>query len=301
MPRLEKDRVMIGLDTPSPADSAFPHRRRPAPAPVAMERARGHARLAFGAEGGETRLLEFFQSGSAKIRLPRVEPTRPKEAVLINTAGGVTGGDHLIYEISAGPGASAVVSTQAAERIYRRSAGTGRIETTITVADGAHLDWLPQETILFDNSALSRRLSIDVAAGATLLAVESIILGRTAMGETIRNVALADSWRVRRGGKLVFADGLRLDGDASEIMRNGATGGGAIALATLLLVAPDAERHVDTARKALQSAKGEAGVSAWNGMLVARLAAPAGHFLHADLIRLLESLRAAPLPRVWSL
>jgi urease accessory protein len=266
-----------------------------------MERARGHARLAFGSDGGTTCLLEFFQSGSTKIRLPRVEANRPKEAVLINTAGGVTGGDHLVYEIAAGPGANAVISTQAAERIYKRSAGTGRIETTITVAGGARLDWLPQETILFDNSSLSRTLSIDVAANATLLAAETIVLGRTAMGETIRNVALTDSWRVRRDGGLVFADGLRLDGDASAIMRNGATGGGAIALATLLLVAPDAETRLDMAREALQSIQGEAGVSAWNGMLVARLAAPAGHLIRADLIRLLQSLRATPLPRVWSL
>jgi urease accessory protein len=292
---------MMGPDTSFPAESAFPRRLRPAPAPVTMERARGHARLAFGAEDGTTRLLELFQSGSAKIRLPRVEPGTPKEAVLINTAGGVTGGDHLVYEIAAGPGARAVVSTQAAERIYKRSAGTGRIETSIRVEEGARLDWLPQETILFDNSSLSRRLSIDVAADATLLAVESIILGRTAMGETIRNVGLADSWRVRRDGKLIFADGLRLDGDASEIMRNGATGGNAIALATLLLVSPDAGSHLETARAALEAPLGEAGVSAWNGMLVARLAAPAGHLLRADLIKLLLLLRAAPLPRVWSL
>lgn len=266
-----------------------------------MERARGHARLAFAAGDGPTRLVEFFQSGSAKIRLPRVDPGRPKEAVLINTAGGITGGDHLVYEVEAGAGSHAVVSTQAAERIYRRSAGTGRIDTAIRVGSGARLDWLPQETILFESSSLSRRLSIDVAADATLLAVEAIILGRTAMGETIRNVELADSWRIRRDGRPVFADGLRLDGDATEILQGGATGRGAIALATLLLVSPDAEKHLDRARDALDTASGEAGVSAWNGMLVARLAAPAGHILRADLVRLLQSLRAAPMPRVWSL
>jgi urease accessory protein len=301
MPHLEKDCAMTGLDALLPADSALPRRLRPAPPPVAMERARGHARLAFGAAGGTTRLLELFQSGSAKIRLPRVDPGAPKEAILINTAGGVTGGDHLTYEIAAGAGSHAVVSTQAAERIYKRSAGTGRIETAINVEAGARLDWLPQETILFDRSSLSRRLSIDVAAGATLLAAEAIILGRTAMGETIHEVTLADSWRVRRGGRLIFADGLRLDGDATAIMRNGTTGSGAIALATVLLVAPDAEQHLEAARAALETSLGEAGVSAWNGMLVARLAASAGHLLRADLIKLLSSLRTAPLPRVWSL
>ncbi len=292
---------MIGLETPASAEPAFPRLLRPAAAPVTMERARGHARLRFKAEGGVTRLDEFFQSGSAKIRLPRVEPGAPTEAVLINTAGGVTGGDHLVYEIAAGAGTHAVISTQAAERIYRRSAGTAHIETRITVASGARLDWLPQETILFDNSSLLRRLSIDVAADSRLLAVETIILGRAAMGEAVRNVIVGDSWRVRRDGKLIFADGLRLDDDATAIMRGGATGSGAIALATLLLVAPDAESHLETARQALETTLGEAGVSAWNGMLVARFAAPAGHLLRADLVKLVQSLRAAPMPRVWSL
>ena len=133
----------------------------------------------------------------------------------------------------------AVVTTQAAERIYRRSNGTGEVETTIDVAAGARLDWLPQETILFDRSALSRRLVADIDPTATLLAVESVVLGRAAMGERIRDASILDSWRIRRGGKLVFADSLRLDGDATAIMAGGATGNGATAFATVVLVAPD--------------------------------------------------------------
>jgi urease accessory protein len=119
------------------------------------------------------------------------------------------------------------------------------------------------------------------------------------MGETVRNVLVGDSWRVRRGGRLIFADGLRFDGDAAATMAGKATGSGATTLATLLLVVPDAEARLEAARETLRHGQGEGGASAWNGMLVARLVAPTGQSLRADLIRLIERLRGARMPRVW--
>jgi urease accessory protein len=266
---------------------------------VAMQRARGASRVAIRSDGPITRLAENYQSGSAKVRFPHSEAGGPLEIVLLNTAGGVTGGDHLSYSVSAEAGAHGVVATQAAERIYRRSEGVARIETTLAVASGASLDWLPQETILFDRSALTRTLVADVHPDARLLAVEAIVLGRTAMGETARSVEVSDNWRIRRGGKLIFADGLRLDGDAVAIMASGATGNGAAAVATLVLVARDAEARIDAAREALTSPAGEAGASAWNGMLVARLIASTGQALRSDLMRLIEAVRGVTMPRVW--
>jgi len=266
----------------------------------AMQRARGVARLAVVGDGPVTRLVESYQSGSAKLRFPNRRPEAALEAVLLNTAGGVTGGDHLAFTAIAGDGARAAIATQAAERIYRHSAGVARIDTTISVGAGATLDWLPQETILFDRSALARTLTADVHPTGRLLAIEEIVLGRTAMGESARDVIVTDSWRIHRGEKLVFADGLRLAGDAVTAMAGGATGNGAIAAATLVLVAPDAEAEIGTARNALADANGEAGVSAWNGMLVARLIAPTGQALRADLMRLIIALRRASMPRVWN-
>ncbi len=277
--------------------------RGPAPAarrPVAaLERARGIARLAVGAEHGVTRLVENYQSGSAKLRFPRAPSGDPFAAVLINTAGGITGGDRFSWAVTVGEDAAATVAGQAAERIYRRSAGDATVDTVLDVADGAALDWLPQETILFDRSALKRALAADVAPSARLLAVESIVLGRTAMGEATRDVTVRDSWRIRRGGRLVFADGLRFDGDTTATLAGTATGKGAGALATVVLVAPEAESAIDRARAALIDSAGEAGVSAWNGMLVARLIAGDGRALRADVVRLIETLRGRPMPRVW--
>lgn len=272
---------------------------RPVPRPAVMERARGAARLSLKSGGERTLLVENYQSGSARFRFPNIEPPESFTAVLINTAGGITGGDAFSTSVTLADGADAVVTTQAAERIYRRSGGVARIDTTLTLGAGATLAWLPQETILFDRAGLARSLTAEVAPSASLLAVESIVLGRAAMGETIATTALADRWRIRRGGRMVFADGLRLDGDATRILSGGATGKGATALATLVLLAPDAEARLPAARAALADCGAEAGASAWNGMLVARLIAAGGTPLRATLIRLIESLRGLPMPRVW--
>jgi urease accessory protein len=265
-----------------------------------LERVRGVARVIIGAGRNVVRLRKNHQEGSAKVRFPRTAAGRPMEAILLNTAGGLTGGDRLTYSITVEAAARGVATTQAAERIYRSAGGTARIDTHLAVNADAELDWLPQETILFDRSALARTLAADVHPTARLLAVEAIILGRAAMGERAPGVSLSDSWRIRRNGALVFADGLQLDGNAACAMAGGATGNGAAALATLVLLAPEAEAKLDMARQVLAGARGEGGASAWNGMLVARLIAPNGQVLRADLMRLVEALRGKPMPRVWT-
>jgi urease accessory protein len=266
-----------------------------------MQRSRGAVRLTLIAGERGTTAFEAYQQGSAKVRFPRVETGEAFEATLINTSGGITGGDHFSWAIDARAGAAATISGQAAERIYKRSAGAARIETTITVGDGASLAWLPQETIVFDRSAMKRTLTAEVHPNGRLIAAEAIVLGRTAMGEAAWNVSLTDAWRVTRGGRPIFADALRLEGDTVATLAEGATGNGARALATLVLVAKDAEAHLERAREALAEATGgEGGVSAWNGLLVARLIAPDGQTLRASLIGLIAALRQANMPRVWN-
>jgi urease accessory protein len=287
------------MNAAEPLVALSPRRSIPAGAGK-LERVRGDARIVVRRERGGNRLLALRQAGSAKLRLPRVLDGAPLEAILLNTAGGVTGGDHLRCEVTVMRSAAAVVSSQAAERAYRSSGGLARIETRLTVAAGGRLDWVPQETILFEESALARSLEADVEGTATLLAVEAVILGRAAMGETLHDVSFTDAWRIRRDGFLVFADGMRLDGDAVTVMDGKATGGGAGAFATVVLVAPEAETRVEAARDALAEAPCEWGVSGWNGMLVARMLAPGGKALRTGLTRLIETLRKTAMPRVWN-
>jgi urease accessory protein len=282
---------------PSPA--APPPEIAGPPALPLLERATGTARVGFALRDGRTRLATLFQAGSAKVRLPRVHAAAPT-AVFINTAGGLTGGDRISFAVDVAAGADAVATTQAAERLYRRRDGVARVETRLAVGPGARLDWLPQETIVFDGAGLDRTLSIALADDARLLAVEAFVLGRTAMGERVRSALLADRWRVHRGGRLVLADALRLDGDAAAILAGPATGGGATAFATLMLAGPDAAGRRDGVRAALAATGLEAGASLVDGICVARLVAGDATALRRGLAAALEAIRGEALPRVWS-
>jgi len=265
-----------------------------------MQRARGRLQLTLKTGPRGTFAFRAYEAGAAKARFPRVETGEAFEATLINTAGGLTGGDHITWTVIAENGAHATVSSQAAERIYKRSSGAARVETTLSVGDGADLAWLPQETIVFDRSALQRTLNAEVHPHGRLIAAEAVVLGRAAMGESARAVSVSDSWRISRGGRLVFADGLKLEGDTTVTLAGGATGRGAAAMATLILVSPDAEAQIEPARAVAAGAGGEMGVSAWNGILTARLIAEDGQMLRADLTRLIIALGQANIPRVWN-
>lgn len=278
-----------------------------APDATPLQRARGDVRLAFvGGDGGTTRLTTLYQAGSGKARLPRAPAGSPPVAVLLNTAGGLTGGDRFHVDVSIGDGAAAVVTTQTAERVYRRLAGTARVATALAIGDGARLSWLPQETIVFDGAGLDRSLDIDLSGSGRLLACEAIVLGRAAMGETVRMVEVRDRWSLRVDGRLVFADRLRLVGDAEAILAGPATGGGARAVATLVLAGAGAADRLDEVRASIEAAVDaagggvEAGASLLEGVVVARLIASSATPLRATLARLLPALEGRPLPRVWS-
>jgi urease accessory protein len=264
----------------------------------ALQRAKGSARIGFASRDGKTSLADLFQSGSAKILLPRIHGGGGPVAVLLNTAGGVTGGDRLAFEASFGVDCKATLTTQTAERVYRSAGGHGEILARVTVAAGASAEWLPQETIVFEGAAYRRRTDIDIAGDARLLALEWTVLGRTAMGETVHRAEIEENWRIRRDGRLVFADALRLSGDPAAILAGPATGGGAAAYATLVLAAPGAEAELDRARDLL-SADVEAGFSTFDGLLVGRFIARDGQRLRRALTHFLEGFRGMPLPRGW--
>lgn len=267
-----------------------------------MQRAHGVGRLSFVRRGAETVIKDCYQEAGLRIRLPRPGPEMPIEAVIINTAGGLTGGDRFDLEITAGEGTSAVVTGQAAEKIYRSSGGIGSFQTRIGLGEAAALDWLPQEAILFDGAALDRRLDVEMAGDAHLLAVESVVFGRLARGESVTHGFLFDRWRIRRGGRLVYAEGLRFDGPVAERLGARAAGGGAVAAASLVMVSPRAETWLEPARDLLARLEPtgvEAGVSAFDGLLSIRLLSADPFALRRGLVQLLEMLRG-PLPRVWS-
>ncbi|MDP3314654.1 MAG: urease accessory protein UreD [Devosia sp.] len=259
------------------------------------QRARGTGRIGTQVLDGRTRLTTLFQEGCAKIRLPHTHDAS-LQAVLINTAGGLTGGDDVRWEANAAPGARMVFTTQACERVYRSLGDDARVSTHLTARAGAHVDWLPQETILFEGGRLNRSLDVDLDEGASLFAVEAILLGREAMGEAARSARLTDNWRIRRNGRLIHAEATRLSADPLE--RDGLSLlDGRLAFATMLYIGADAERKLDRARSLLGS---DAGVSMIGERLVVRAVAVSGLALRRTIAPIIAELSGAgALPRLW--
>lgn len=259
-------------------------------------RARGRVDLAVAGAGNRTLLRRLGEEGSLRVRFPAA--TGEFEAVLLNTAGGIAGGDRFEIAVEVGPGGSMSLTTAAAEKVYRALGRPARVAVSLTVAEGASLSWLPQETILFDDAGLDRTIAIDLDPGARLVFVESMVLGRAAMGERLATGAILDRWRLRRGGRLVFADGLRLDGAIAATLDTVASAAGGAAMATVLL-APGGDDIVAAVRGRESGYAGEVGASAWNGIAAVRLLARDGAALRRDLVAVLAAI-GAPLPRLWT-
>jgi urease accessory protein len=254
---------------------------------VRHQRSEGAILLSMGPLG----VRRMREAHSAKVRIPHGS----REAILINTGGGLAGGDRFSFTVTAEENARLTVTSQAAERVYRSLGPAADVEVTLAAHPGSSLMWLPQETILFDGAALTRRIHADLAEDARFLAVESVILGREAMGETVRQARLHDRWRVRRNGRLIFADDLAFDGPPPGSM---ATLGEGRAFATVVLVSTQAQHLLDAVRDAI-GPRGDA--SAWSGKLVARLLARDGFELRKSLIPALTLLAdGVALPKTWS-
>jgi len=259
----------------------------------AANRASGRIALTAVAQSGRTRRARVHEHGSLRVRFPNAADAL--EAVIVNTGGGMTGGDRFSIAMTVGEGARLVASTAAAEKIYRSTGPDAEMDVTLDVHAGGHLSWLPQETILFDRARLSRRIEIDLAGGASLIMAEAVVFGRAAMGEAMREGLFADRWRLRRDGRLIYADAALLDGAISERLSTAAVTAGGIAIASVL-IAPADETTIAAVR-ALDFA-GEAGISAWNGLALARLVARDGAALRRDLIAVLAALGHG-VPRLW--
>jgi urease accessory protein len=275
------------FDAGSPCDSLL------------LQRAEGTLIVTFRARCGMTVLDTLHQAGCLKARFPRQAPREWAEVVTLNSSGGIAAGDRLSGLFSVACGARVTITTQAAERFYRARAGENSavVENRIEIERGAAVEWLPQETIFFDGTALSRRLHVELAPGAEFLGVEMLVFGRALMGETVRQLRLRDGLRIVYDGRPLLHDVVRIEGDAAALLSRPGIAGGMRAVATLLYVAADASARLEALREALQDA--EAGASVDGDLLVARVLAPSG----AELRRLIETalltLRRRPLPRVW--
>jgi urease accessory protein len=263
----------------------------------AANRAQGAVAFDVRLVDGVTRRHHLHESGSLRVRFPSPEADG-LSAVFVNTAGGVAGGDRFDIDIAAHEGSRLTLTTAAAEKIYRAESAPAHLNISLKAAAGAHLGWLPQETILFDRARVSRRIDIDLAESASLLLCEIVVFGRAAMGEQMRQGEFVDRWRIRRGGRLVFAETVRLDGDIGAKLASPAIAKGGVAIGTALIM-PGDEALVERIRTLSDTFGGEVGISAWNGFAMARFCAQDAARLRADMMAVLGRASGSALPRLW--
>ena len=260
----------------------------------ALQRSHGDADVGFH-EGGLARL---YQRGAAKALLPRCHGTA-QEVVLVNTAGGITGGDRYRYGCTASA-SQIVVTTQAAERAYRSSTDDiAGMDVRLAARRGAALHWLPQETILFEGSRLARRIEVDLDSSSECLVLESLVFGRHAMGEALQSCHFTDQWRIRVEGMLVHAESLSLTEEIGAALAASAGAAGAQMSATLVYVGPRPEQLQADISAVLPSLASRVAVSCWQGRLVLRLLAAETMAGKADLSRIIGSIRGQHVPHVW--
>jgi len=272
------------------------------------QRADGAAILSIACDSsGASRLRDLYQRAPCRMLFPDVAPGEPVQAVLLTTSGGLTGGDRTHVEFNVGVNARATLTTQAAEKLYRALPGAAAVECAVVLTAGADAwaEWLAQETILFNGARLRRSFSADLAPGSRMLAVESIVFGREAMGEDLRVGMLHDSWRIRRAGRLVWADAVRLEGDIAALRLRPFGFGAALACATVVYAAQDAGELLEPVRALLAAGPDESGVTLLDGLLIIRLLDSDSPRLRArvagvaGLIRHTAAGVSRTLPRVW--
>ena len=263
---------------------------------------------------GIGRLQGLRQAGSLKLLFPR-PVGRGIEVVAVNTAGGITGGDRFGIRAEAGAGTLLTVTTQAAERAYRAQQDeVAAVENRVIAEAGAEVRWLPQETILFDRSAYSRRLDVEMEEDSKLLLCEAIVFGRHGHGETLKTGFLRDRWRIRINNRLIHAEELHLEGPVADILERPAIASGCGAIATLLAVGGMSGGEQDGMNRIIASADGVSGavsrieigetkraMAGGTGKLLARLVARDGYLLRKSLVPLVKLLNGeAGLPKSWA-
>ena len=263
--------------------------------PSKLQRARGR----IGLHLCESKIEHLYQSGSAKLMLPKTYGEMT-EAVMLNTSGGIAGGDVLDIKVRA-QNCALVATTQTAERLYRSSTAPAQISVALIANSAADLQWLPQETIIFDGAEVARTIQLDMTADSRCLLAETVVLGRQAMGEQVTGCHFTDNWRLYREGVLFHAESLRLTGRADEIIAAAAGGNGARLLSTILYAGRDAEQMAGTLAPVIEACLSSCAASYWEDRLVIRLVSPHAPSARTDINNILSALRRQPIPRVWQI
>jgi urease accessory protein len=271
-----------------------------------LQRADGCCRILLSGSENGTRIEDVFERFPIRVMFPRNGRCGTEEAVLINVAGGIAGGDRLECSVSALPGTSIAVTSQAAEKVYRALNEPARVTTRLKVRESTRLAWLPQETIIFNWARLHRTTEIELSSGSELLALEWLVLGRAAHGEIVVGGSITESWRVKKDGRLIWADSFRVSDETFSHLNRKALLSDCNAIATLIYFGPHLDRRLEFLREIMRSLGCNCAVTLAGGLIVARFAARDSSDLKLALRSFLQQfgaeLGSGPfrVPKMWS-
>jgi urease accessory protein len=271
-----------------------------------LQRANGSVRILLSGSERGTRLVDVFQQSPIRILFPNTDRSAVEEAVLINTGGGIAGGDRLDLSVTALGDASIAVTSQAAEKVYRALSEPARISTKLKAGESARLAWLPQETILFNRARLKRETEVDLSSGAELLALEWLVLGRAAHGEELTGGCIVDSWRVRKDGRLIWADTFRITDEIFPYLHRKALLGDCRAVGTLIYFGPGLDKWKNFIRESTPSSDCYCAVSSVGDLIILRFAAKESSALRRVVRIVLQKFGQEPVPgpfrvpKMWS-
>ena len=271
-----------------------------------MQRADGSGRVVLSGSERGARIVDVFQRSPVRIMFPRTGSNAIKEVVFLNTSGGIAGGDRLESAVTALTNASITVSSQAAEKVYRALNEPARVATKLKACESARLAWLPQETIVFNFGRLSRQTEIELSSGAELLALEWLVLGRAAHGEEMLGGYILDSWRVKKDGRLIWADSFRATNDVFPHLHRKALLSDCSAIGTLIYFGPDPETRLEFLRDIAPSLKCHCAATSVGGLIIVRFAAAMSYELRLALRSFLrqfsQELGPGPfrVPKMWT-
>jgi urease accessory protein len=257
---------------------------------------------------GRTRLAHLHQQAPLRALFPLCTGMDLPVAVTTSTSGGFAGGDRMAMSLSVGAQASAMGTAQAAEKFYRSTGADTEIAVHLTAGPGGWLEWLPQESILFNGARLHRRVEIALAKDAEILAGDLLVFGRRARGERIAYGLVHDQWRVRVAGQLAWADSFYGEGDdLAGALQHPAALGNAGASALLVHAGPHAAARLGLVRDLLAASNApmRSAATCVNGILLVRWLAEESILIRPSFARLWTALRAAArglspaLPTFW--
>jgi urease accessory protein len=272
----------------------------------------GEVRLALSrAIDGTTNIAQLFHAQPLRVLFPYQERGDIFQAAIACVSGGLVGGDRLDIDVTLNDGTRATIVGQAAEKVYRSLGPDCIVETKLRAGDGAWLEYLPQETILFDGARLRRRTRVQIASNGRFLGGGIVVFGRTARGEMLNRGLVHDAWEIRdAAGSLTWKDALHMEGDLAALLARPATFDGASAYGSLIYAANDAAKHLGLAREIAARLDGTAlriGATSFRELLIVRFLGRSTLALRNAFSEIWLSLRATAgglppvMPRLWSI